>query len=81
MKKKSFLSVALMATALTMTMVSCSNYDEVNNGNEVQTAYIWGTDGSIKTCDHLLFNSEGKEDVEDHIKCMVFPIVELAIHF
>ena len=67
MKKKSFLSVAMMATALTVTVASCSNDDEVNNGNEEQKAYVWGTDGSIKTCDHLLFSSEGKEDGQGRV--------------
>lgn len=67
MKKKSFLSVALMATALTMTMVSCSNDDDVTNGNEGQTAYVWDTDGSIKTCDHLTFSADGKDDANGTI--------------
>ena len=25
-------------------------------------AYVWGTDGSIKTCDHLTFTLDGSED-------------------
>lgn len=67
MKKKVFLSVAMMATTLAMTMVSCSKDDDVNNGNEIQTDYVWGTDGSIKTCDHLTFTADGKDDANGTI--------------
>ena len=67
MKKKVFLSVAMMATTLAMTMVSCSKDDDVNNGNEIQTDYVWGTDGSIKTCDHLTFTVDGKDDANGTI--------------
>ena len=67
MKKKVFLSVAMMATTLAMTMVSCSKDDDVNNGNEIQTDYVWGTDGSINTCDHLTFTADGKDDANGTI--------------
>ena len=67
MKKKVFLSVTMMATTLAMTMVSCSKDDDVNNGNEIQTDYVWGTDGSIKTCDHLTFTADGKDDANGTI--------------
>ena len=67
MKKKVFLSVAMMATTLAMTMVSCSKDDDVNNGNEIQTDYVWGTDGSIKTCDHLTFTADGMDDANGTI--------------
>ena len=56
-----------MATTLAMTMVSCSKDDDVNNGNETQTAYVWGMDGSIKTCDHLTFTADGKDDANGTI--------------
>ena len=56
-----------MATTLAMTMVSCSKDDDVNNGNEIQTDYVWGTDGSIKTCDHLTFTADGKDDANGTI--------------
>jgi hypothetical protein len=67
MKKKVFLSVAMMATTLAMTMVSCSKDDDVNNGSETQTAYVWGMDGSIKTCDHLTFTADGKDDAKESL--------------
>ncbi len=64
MKKKSFLSVALVATTLSMSFTACSdNDDNVDNNPPAVVSYIWGTDGSIKTCDHLLFSADGKEDV------------------
>ena len=56
-----------MATTLAMTMVSCSKDDDVNNGNEIQTDYVWGTDGSIKTCDHLTCTADGKDDANGTI--------------
>ena len=61
MKTKSFLPVALLATALGMSFTACS--DDDNNAPETPAeAYVWGTDGSIKTCDHLLFDADGKEN-------------------
>ncbi len=56
-----------MATTLAMTMVSCSKDDDVNNGSETQTAYVWGMDGSIKTCDHLTFTADGKDDAKESL--------------
>ena len=67
MKKKVFLSVAMMTTTLAMTMVSCSKDDVVNNSNETQTGYVWGMDGSIKTCDHLTFTADSKDDANGTI--------------
>lgn len=62
MKTKSFLPVALLATALGMSFTACS--DDDNNAPETPAeAYVWGTDGSIKTCDHLLFDADGRENV------------------
>jgi len=62
MKTKSFLSVALLATAMTMPFAACSSDDDDNAAIDSQTdAYVWGTEGSIKTCDHLLFASDGTE--------------------
>ena len=62
MKTRSFLPVALFATALGMSFTACS--DDDNNAPETPAeAYVWGTDGSIKTCDHLLFDADGRENV------------------
>ena len=49
MKTKSFLSVALLATAVSMAFTACSSSDDddpVNGGNDNQP-YVWGTDGKI----------------------------------
>lgn len=64
MKRNIFLSVAALATVMTMTVTSCSSSDDDDKqGGQPQTAYVWGTEGSIKTCDHLLFGADGKENV------------------
>ncbi len=55
--------MAFMATALSMSMAACSNDDDDNTSAETDT-YVWGTDGSIKTCDHLLFDADGMADAE-----------------
>lgn len=61
MKKKTLLHVVLLATVLTMPLVAC---EKINDDNTTSTsnAYVWGTDGSIKTCDHLLFSANGEEN-------------------
>jgi len=60
MKTNGFLSVALFATALTMSLAACSNDDD-DSTSSTTGSYIWGAEGSIKTCDHLLFATDGKE--------------------
>jgi len=65
MKTKSFLSVALVATALSMSFVACSNDDD--DKAVVPESYVWGSDGSIKTCDHLLFAADGTEDASGSV--------------
>lgn len=65
MKTKSFLSVALLATALCMSLVACSDENDAPEVSAV--AYVWGTEGSVKTCDHLLFTPDGKEDAHGNV--------------
>lgn len=68
MKTKSFLLVALAATALSMTFTACNNDDDKNDVIDTPSiAYTWGTEGSINTCDHLLFSADGKEDVNGSV--------------
>ena len=53
---KTFTLASLMALAACIT--SCSSDDNDNN-NPTETPsekYVWGTDGGIKSCDHLLFS-------------------------
>ena len=66
MKTRSFLSVALAATAMGMAFVSCSNDDDADDKKQ-DVAYVWGTEGSIKTCSHLLFTADGKEDAQGQV--------------
>lgn len=65
MKTTSFLSVALLATTMGMSFVACSSDNDVPNTPVV--AYNWGAEGSIKTCDHLLFDADGKEDAQGNV--------------
>lgn len=60
MNKKQMLG-CLTILALAAGMTACSSDDEpVVNPS---TGYVWGTDGGLKSCDHLLFTN-GKEDAE-----------------
>lgn len=61
MKTKSFLTAALAATAFSMTFTACNNDDDKNEVIDT-FSYTWGTEGSVNTCDHLLFSADGKED-------------------
>lgn len=61
MKTRSFM-LALAATSMMLGMSSCSSNDDESKP-QPSAAYVWGTDGSIKTCDHLTFSVEGKGDV------------------
>ena len=62
MKTRRFWAVAFAATALTMSFSACSDNNDEPEPDPVES-YVWGTDGSIKTCDHLTFTAEGKDDV------------------
>lgn len=53
--------MALVATGMMLGMSSCSSNDDESN-QQPSAAYVWGTDGSIKTCDHLTFSAAGMED-------------------
>jgi hypothetical protein len=62
MNKMNFLR-CLGVFALAVGMAACSSNDDENNGTNPTTSdkYVWSTDGGLKACDHILFNS-GKED-------------------
>ncbi len=63
MKKNLIFSAAFLATVLTVTVTSCSDDDNKEDSNNPPTvSYVWGTEGSIKTCDNLLFDADGKEN-------------------
>lgn len=65
MKTKS-LVVALAATSMMLAMSSCSSNEEITE--QPAAAYVWGTDGSIKTCDHLTLGSVGAGTQIDHVQ-------------
>lgn len=52
--------MAIAATSMMLTMSACSSNEDVTE--QPESAYVWGTDGSIKTCDHLTFALDGSED-------------------
>ncbi len=60
MKTKSFLCAVLSAAVFTMSMVACN--DKSDDIKSTTDAYVWGTEGSVKTCDHVLFSSDGSEN-------------------
>lgn len=60
-KNFKFFGYAAMLT-LTLGFAACSSDDPNPNPNPTPgEKYVWGTDGSIKSCDHLLFTN-GMED-------------------
>lgn len=63
MKTSKFIIYAFSAMMLG-SLVAC-NDDNVNDGGEEnKDGYVWGTDGGLKSCDHLLFNEDGTENVK-----------------
>ena len=59
MKKQILFPAAILAATLSMTTSSCSNKDENPDEPSPVITYTWGTDGSIKTFDDILFNADG----------------------
>ena len=58
MKKVKFLTMAGIMS-LAMCMVSCSDDNDEPGTNPdvpVTEKYTWGTDGGLKSCDHILFS-------------------------
>lgn len=44
-------------------LTACSD-DTTNDNGGKNEGYIWGTNGTAKSCDHLLFNEDGSENVD-----------------
>ncbi|MGI6243129.1 MAG: hypothetical protein ACOYJK_06300 [Prevotella sp.] len=59
---KYFGYIGILTLALGMTACSSDDSDDDSSTTSTET-YKWGTDGAIKTCDHLLFTN-GKEDLK-----------------
>lgn len=52
-------------------MVACSSDDPETgtgngngNGGNAEAPYVWGAEGAIKTCDHLLFDDDKTENAK-----------------
>lgn len=63
--KTTQLMMAIAATSMMLVMSACSSNEDVTE--QPASAYVWGTDGSIKTCDHLTFALDGSEDTNGTI--------------
>lgn len=51
--------------ALAFTMSACSSDDNGDNGGDVTTNVVWGTDGGFASCNHILFKGDGKQEMVD----------------
>ena len=63
MKTVKKIMVYAFAGAISAVAASCS--DDDNKGNDPTNpneAYEWGTNGGLKSCNHLLFNADGTEN-------------------
>ena len=61
MKKSLNLWGLITILTLSLGFTACGDDDEPVDKKESKTQYVWGTDGGLKSCDHLLFTN-GKED-------------------
>lgn len=61
MNKKVFIGCLGIMAALTLTSACSSNNDVVDDKQTPSISYQWTTDGGLKACNQILFNS-GKED-------------------
>ena len=60
MKMVKKILVYAFAGAISAVAVSCSDDDK--NEPQPQESYEWGTNGGLKSCNHLLFNADGTEN-------------------
>lgn len=65
MRTNKFVIYAFSAMMLG-SLAACSNDDDNNGGGNSgeNDAYIWGANGGLKSCDHLLFNADATENVK-----------------
>mgnify|MGYP000078437465 CR=1 FL=1 len=56
MKARTLIS-SLLSASLIMAAAACSDDDAPKT-----SPYEWGNQGSVKTCDHILFNADGSEN-------------------
>ncbi|MGI6232530.1 MAG: hypothetical protein ACOYJF_06745 [Prevotella sp.] len=48
--------------ALGLTFTACSSDDNNSSDDGTDTGYTWTTNGGLKACDHILFNTNNEED-------------------
>lgn len=61
MKKKNLFGCMSVLAVFTM-LTACGKEDKPEDKNENKAEYVWGEDGGVKSCDHLLFTN-GKENL------------------
>ena len=57
---KMYLMGCIGILAASAMLSSCSSDDESNGGST--TEYKWTTNGGLKACDHILFETDNKEN-------------------
>lgn len=56
--------MGILVLAAGMTACSSDDDSNSNSGGNGGAGYAWGTDGGLRSCDHLLFNADGSENVD-----------------
>ena len=69
MKTSKMIVGCLGILALSATLTACSDDDNDSpvTPPDSSVSYVWGTDGGFKSCDHVLFDVEGKEAPEGKV--------------
>lgn len=69
MKTSKMIAGCFGLLALSASLTGCSSDDNSTPDAPVtpSTAYVWGTDGGFKSCDHVLFDANGKEAPEGNV--------------
>lgn len=69
MKTSKMIVGCLGILALSATLTACSDDDNDSpvTPPDSSVSYVWGTDGGFKSCDHVLFDAEGKEAPEGKV--------------
>ena len=68
MKKMRVLYGCLGILAATAMLTACSSDDNDDNGSSsATTSYTYGKDGGLVSCDHILFDEDGKADANGKV--------------
>lgn len=65
--KKNLTRIAILGLGL--TLAACSSSDDAtdidsNQDNNTTTEYQWSTNGGLKACDHLTFDTDGTDNID-----------------